>query len=61
MGFLSEMFSAVVKTAITPVAIVKDIVNVVTDQDADATKKLIESAGDDVKKGVDDLADGEIL
>ena len=30
MGFLSGMFSAVVKTALTPVAVVKDAVNVVT-------------------------------
>lgn len=38
MGFLSRMFSAVVKTALTPVAIVKDAVNVVTSEEADTTK-----------------------
>lgn len=50
MGFLSGMFSAVVKTALTPVAIVKDVVNVAIGEEADDTKKLLESTGDDVKK-----------
>lgn len=61
MGFLSGMFSAVVKTALTPVAIVKDVVNVAIGEEAEDTKKLLESAGDDVKKATDELADGEVL
>jgi hypothetical protein len=61
MGFLSGMFSAVVKTALTPVAIVKDAVNVVTGEKADATKLLLESAAEDVSDAVDDLGDGEML
>ena len=61
MGFLSGMFSAVVKTVLTPVAIVKDVANIVTGEEADATKSLLESAGDDVKQATDDLGDGEML
>jgi hypothetical protein len=61
MGFLSGMFSAVVKTALTPVAIVKDAVNVVTGEEADATKSLLESAAEDVEQATDDLGDGEML
>lgn len=61
MGFLSGMFSAVVKTALTPVAIVKDAVNVVTGEEADAIKSLLESAAEDVSDAVDDLGDGEML
>ena len=61
MGFLSGMFSAVVKTALTPVAVVKDAVNVVTGEEADATKFLLESAAEDVSDAVDDLGDGEML
>lgn len=61
MGFLSGMFSAVVKTALTPVAIVKDVVNIVTGEEADATKDLLESAADDVSDATDDLGDGDIL
>jgi hypothetical protein len=61
MGFLTNMFSAAVKTALTPVAIVKDVVNVVTDQEAESTKNLLESAADDVSDAASDLGDGDIL
>ncbi len=61
MGFLSGMFSAVVKTALTPVAIVKDAVNVVTGEEVDATKSLFESVGEDMSDAAEDLADGEVL
>lgn len=45
MGFFSNLISATVKTGEEP----------------DATKSLLESAGDDVKEATDNLADGEIL
>ena len=61
MGFLSGMFSAVVKTALTPVAIIKDTVNVVTGEEAEATKSLLTSAAEDVSDAVEDLGDGEVL
>lgn len=61
MGFLSNMFSAAVKTALTPIAVAKDVVNVVTGEEADTTKELLESASDDVEEATEDLADGEIL
>jgi hypothetical protein len=61
MGFFSNLISATVKTALTPIAVVKDVVNVATGEDADATKSLLESAGDDVKEATDDLADGEMI
>ena len=61
MGFLSNMFSAVVKTVLIPVAVVKDVVNVATDKEADATKDSLNSAGEDVKDGFDELGDGDIL
>ena len=61
MGFLSGMVSVVVKTALTPVAIVKDAVNVVTGEEANATKSLLESAAEDVSDVADDLGDGDIM
>jgi hypothetical protein len=61
MGFFSEIISATVKTVTTPIAIVKDVVNVAIGEEPDATKKHIESVGDDVKKAADGLADGEML
>lgn len=54
MGFFSNIISATVKTVLTPVAVVKDIANVVTGEEADATKKLLESAGKDVDQAIDD-------
>jgi len=60
MGFFSEIISATVKVALTPVAIVKDVANVVIGEDADATKNLIQSASDDADKAKDHLADGDL-
>lgn len=61
MGFLTNLFSATVKTVLTPVAIVKDAVNIATGNEADATKENLQSAAEDVMEGFDDLGDGDIL
>ena len=55
------MLSATVKTVLTPVAVVKDAVNVVTSEEADATKNLLSSVVEDVEEGFDDLGDGEVF
>lgn len=55
MGFFSGLIGAAVKVAITPIAVVKDVVNVATGEDPNATKSLLDSAGDDVKDAIDDL------
>lgn len=60
MGFLSNLVSATVKTALTPVAVVKDVVNVVKGEEADSTKNLLNSAGDDLKDAGDDLVEGNV-
>jgi hypothetical protein len=60
MGFLSNIISATVKTALTPVAVVKDVVNVATGEEADSTKKLLSSAKNDAADAFDDLGDGEL-
>jgi len=61
MGFLSGIFSAVVKTALTPIAIVKDAVNVAIGDEADATSSLLESAAEDLAEAASDLGDGKLL
>ena len=64
MGFLTGMFSAVVKMALSPVAIVKDVANVAIGEDVDATKSLLGSAMDDAEDAMDDLigeGDGGLL
>jgi hypothetical protein len=60
MGFFSNIISATIKTVLTPVAVVKDVVNVVTGNEADTTKNLLESAKDDASDALDDLVDGEV-
>ena len=60
MGFFSNIISATVKTTLTPVAVVKDVVNVVTGDEADATKKLLSSAKEDAEDAFDDLGDAEL-
>ncbi len=60
MGFFSNIISPTIKTALTPVAVVKDVVNVATGNEADTTKNLLESAKDDASDALDDLVDGEV-
>jgi hypothetical protein len=61
MGFLSSIIGATVKTVLTPVAVVKDAVNIVSGESPDSTKELLESIVNDLSEGVGDLGDGEIL
>jgi hypothetical protein len=52
MGFLSSLTSALVKTAITPIAIAKDVLDVATGNEANNTKKHIEDIGNDIEDGL---------
>ncbi len=49
MGFFSSVIGGAIKTVCTPIAIVKDVVNVATGNEPNATKKHIESIEDDAK------------
>jgi len=60
MGFLNNIISATVKTALTPVAIVKDIIDVASGEEAENTKDLLDSAKDDAIETVDDLTEGDL-
>ena len=55
MGFFDNIISAAVKTVITPIAIVKDVANVVTGEEVNSTKKHINSIADDVEDAFDDI------
>ena len=61
MGFLSSIVGATVKTVLTPVAVVKDALNIVSGDSPDSTKELLESIVNDLSEGFDDLGDGEII
>ncbi len=58
MGFFSDILSATVKVALTPVAIVKDAVNIVTGEEPDATKDLLKSAGEDLDDAINEATGG---
>ena len=58
MGFLSNIVSATIKTALTPIAVVKDAVNIATGEDVDSTKDLLSSAADDASDAMDELFGG---
>jgi hypothetical protein len=55
MGFFDNIISAAVKTVITPIALVKDVANVVTGEEVNSTKKHIESITDDVEDAFNDI------
>ena len=55
MGFFANIISATVKVACTPVAIVKDVVDVASGEEAENTKKLLESAGEDAEQAKKDI------
>ena len=55
MGFLTNLVSATVKTALTPVAVVKDVVDVATGKEAENTKKLLKSAAKDAERAGDTM------
>lgn len=57
MGFFGNAFSSLVKVTLTPVAVVKDVVNVATGEEPNATGSLIESAVEDASDSIDDLVD----
>lgn len=56
MGFFGSIFSATVNTILTPVAIVKDVVNIATGEDANSTKKHIDSITYDIEDAFDDIS-----
>ena len=61
MGFLTNILSATVKTALTPIAVAKDVVNIATGEEIESTKSLLKSAKNDVEEGFEDIGNGEFL
>jgi hypothetical protein len=58
MGFFSDIISATIKVALTPVAIVKDAVDIVKGEEPDNTKALLQSAGEDLDDAIDEATGG---
>ena len=48
-GFVGNVVSASVKVVATPIAATVDVVKIATGNEADTTKKLLKSVGDDLE------------
>jgi hypothetical protein len=59
MGFFSNIISGAVKTVLTPVAVIKDAVDIVSGEEPTTTKNLIQSVVEDVSDAGEDLFDGD--
>lgn len=55
MGFFGSLIGGAVKVALTPVAVVVDVANVVSGQDVTATTDLLDSAMDDLEDAVNSI------
>jgi len=56
-NILGSVASATVKTALTPVAVVKDVYNIAVDNEVDATQNLLGSAVEDLEDAWDETGD----
>ena len=61
MGFLTGMIGAVVKTALTPIAILEDVVSVTQGEVPGATVDVVSEVVGDVIVSVGDLAEGDLI
>lgn len=58
MGFFSNIISSAIKVAITPVAVIVDVVKVVKGEEPNTTKHLLISAGHDAADAIDEACGG---
>ena len=61
MGFLSGLVKSAVKAALTPVAVVQDVVEVVKGGELDHTVKNIDGALEELTDAFDDLGEGDFV
>jgi hypothetical protein len=58
MGFLGNLIGGAIKVVITPIAIVKDVVD---DTPFETTGDVLGSAGNSLENALDDLSDGDLI
>lgn len=61
MGFLSKVLGAGIKTVLTPVAVLKDVVNIANGDEVDATSNLIQNVVEDLEDAGDEIGEGNLL
>ncbi len=60
MGLFGNIISASIKTILLPVAVVKDVVNLVEGEDLDATAAIGASIIEDIIDAADNAAKGDL-
>ena len=61
MSLFSNLISATIKTALTPVAIIADVVHVINGEEPTSTIDMVTSATEDVKDGISQGIEGDIV
>ncbi len=61
MSLFSNLISATVKTALTPVALIADVVHVINGETPTSTINMVVSATEDVKDGIGQGIEGDIV
>jgi hypothetical protein len=61
MSLFSNLISATIKTALTPVTIIADVVHIINGEEPTSTIDMVTSATEDVKDGVSQAIEGDIV
>ena len=61
MSLFSNLISATIKTALTPVALIADVVHVINSEEPASTINMVVSATEDVKDGISQGIEGDIV
>lgn len=61
MSLFNNLISATIKTALTPVALIADVVHVINGEEPTSTINMVVSATEDVKDGISQGIEGDIL
>lgn len=55
LGFISNIAIATVKTALSPVAVVLDVADILTGEEPEQTMSLMDNIGDDLQTAIDEI------
>jgi hypothetical protein len=61
MSLFSNLISAAIKTTLSPVALITDVVHVVKGEEPTSTIDIVTSATEDVADGLSDAVEGDII
>jgi hypothetical protein len=61
MSLFSNLINATIKTALTPVALIADVVHVINGEEPASTINMVVSATEDVKDGISQGIEGDIV